>query len=217
MNRKLLAGLATGAVAAVALTGAAFAHGGVPGIGKASQDEFNAKLAEKLGIDPAVLDQALKSTRSELMMKQLDAQLASLVEAGTITQAQADEIKAWVAAKPESLDSILPGQGNLFGGRRHGGFGHGRGHRWGPGLYNADATAVDQVLTKLVEAGTLTQAQADEIKAWLAARPAVLDELQPTPRQGFTVPGIRGLRFSPYGGQQSDVPLPAILQGNSST
>ncbi len=38
----------------------------------------------------------------------LDAHLASLVTNGVLTQAEADSIKAWVNARPTSLDNLLP-------------------------------------------------------------------------------------------------------------
>ena len=236
MRKKLLLGLATGAVAAAALAGAAFAQGGGTSSSTSPRDTLLDKLAQKLGIERSKLDDALKSANADVRTEELDARLAQLVTDGKLTQAQSDEIKAWLKARPVSLDSILPGDGLMGGmhGRGMGGFEFGGGPG-GPALgfgLMADSAKLDAALAKLVTAGTLTQAQSDEIKAWLKARPAILDTLIPKAMlheghgsggfgrghgHGQQQSGASGFRFMPYGGQDSSVPQPSVLQSGTNS
>ncbi len=237
MRKKLLLGLVIGALLAGALTGAAFAQAGGTTSKGSPRDTFLDSLAQKLGIERSRLDEALKSANTEVKAGELDSRLARLVTSGKLTQAQADEFKAWLNARPASANSILPGAG--FMGGPHGRGGHGKGMPefgnkppGGPVLGSgprADPAKLDAALAKLVTAGSLTQAQADEIKAWLNARPASLDSLtpqvKPGQRPGF-VPGrgrghglrdggAANFRFLPHGGKDAPVPHPSVLKGGT--
>jgi len=231
MRKKLLLGLAASAVAAAALAGAAFAQGGGTSGSTSPRDSLLDRLAQKLGIERSKLDDALKSANADVRTEQLDAQLAQLVTAGRLTQAQSDEIKAWVNARPVAMDSVLPGDGLMGGMHGHGGHGMGGSEFGGsPALgfgLMADSAKLDAALAKLVTTGTLTQAQSDEIKAWINARPASLDSLKPQamPHEGHGFGrghgrqqhGASGFRFMPYGGQDSSVPQPSVLQSGTNS
>ncbi len=54
-----------------------------------------------VAIDPEALQQAITEARQTLRDEALDNYLQELVDNGTITQAQADEFKAWLDAKPD--------------------------------------------------------------------------------------------------------------------
>ncbi len=54
-----------------------------------------------VAIDPEALQQAMTEARQTLRDEALDNYLQELVADGTITQAQADEFKAWLDAKPD--------------------------------------------------------------------------------------------------------------------
>lgn len=105
--------------------------------GAAERGEFAAALAEELGLDAATVDAALESVWTELAEEReaehraaLEDRLAEAVEAGDLTQEQADALLA--AAEAGVLGG---GRGGMGGpgmggpGMRHGGPGHG-----GPGM-----------------------------------------------------------------------------------
>ena len=180
-------GMTAGAVGAVALTGAAFAH---PGNGDGPGAELKDRVAEILGVDSADLQDAIATARGELVVEHREERLSLLVEAGTITEAQAAEISDWHNARPDVLNEIHPGFGR----------GHGRPgmHRGMPG----NSEGIENRLDALVEAGKITQAQADEITTWLDDRPEVLDELRPERPQhgrGFGGRGSGGRGFGGHG------------------
>jgi len=173
----MMAGVTAGLLGVVALTGTAFAWGGGEGGIGGRADAVRDRVAEILGIERSALDDAFQQAHQEAAEAALAERLAALVEAGTITQAQADDITAWVDARPAVLDELggVHGYGALKAGLH--GFSEAR-------------------LAALVEAGTITQAQADEIQAWVDARPAIVDELLPV-QHGF---GGRGFgRFHGHG------------------
>jgi hypothetical protein len=85
------------------------------------KDQIIEKAAEQLGVDPTALSEAIKQAQQQLWNEKLDAYLAEAVTAGTITQEEADAIKAWVQARPAALDKLGMGKFGLPGL-------HGRGH-----------------------------------------------------------------------------------------
>jgi len=153
-KRKITLGVTAGLLGAVALAGAAFAQEG-PADGN-SHDSVKDRVAEILGIDRETLDSAMSTARDENREAKQDERLAALVEAGTITQAQADEIDAWEDSKPEIMDDLK----KLA--REYGGV-------------KGDLEAT---LATLVEQEVITQAEADSVIAWNEAKPDYLDELR---------------------------------------
>jgi len=80
-----------------------------------------AKMATILGIDQAKVQAAFDQAQTEMRTEALDARLAAMVANGTITQAQADAYKAWMASKPAGIDDLGLGMmGRGFGGGRGG-------------------------------------------------------------------------------------------------
>jgi hypothetical protein len=61
------------------------------------QQDMQARVAKILGIDQTKLAAAFKQAQAELQAEML----AKLVKEGKITQQQADQLKAWEAAKPD--------------------------------------------------------------------------------------------------------------------
>lgn len=177
----------------------------VPGTG-ATPNTFLSRVAQKLGIDAATLQNAIKTTQYE----DIDARVA----AGTLTQAQADQMKQRIASAPA---------GTFFGG----GFGE-RGPRHGgpvdpqkiaaflgipAGQFRTEMSAAGATLATVAQAhgksrddlkafltteaktrlaadvtsGKLTQAQAD---ARIAQMTANLDQMiDATGRRGGPRPG----------------------------
>lgn len=156
LKQKITLGVTAGLLGAFALAGAAFAQEG-PVDGENPRDSIKDRVAEILGIDRDSLDTAMSTAREEHREASQDERLAVLVEAGTIKQAQADEIDAWEDSKPEVMDDL-----------KQLGRGHGTGN---------DAS-IEARLAALVEQEVITQAEADEITAWNEAKPDYLDDLR---------------------------------------
>jgi hypothetical protein len=154
VKRKITLGVIIGLLGAFALAGTALAQER-PADGT-THDSVNDRIAEILGIDRETLDFAMETARKEYREAKQDKRLAVMVEAGTITQEQADEIDVWKDTKPEVMDGLKK-LAREYGGVRS----------------NLEAT-----LNILVEQQAITQAEANEIIAWKDARPAYLDELR---------------------------------------
>jgi hypothetical protein len=150
----MIVALATGAVASVNAAdnqpaGTAQApgwHTGGPGGFRGPGDSAMLdRVAQILGIDKQKLADAFKQAGTETAQKRMDDMFAKLVTSGKLTQAQADQYKAWLKAKPADVP----------------GFGFGQG----------DPAKVNDMMSKLLTDGKITQAQYDAWKSWLAQKP----------------------------------------------
>jgi hypothetical protein len=72
------------------------------------QGALIAKVAEILGIDQQKLEDAFTQAKGELPKETPEARLQELVANGTLTQRQADEIKAWLESKPADIPNVPP-------------------------------------------------------------------------------------------------------------
>ncbi|MBM3926191.1 MAG: hypothetical protein FJ320_09475 [SAR202 cluster bacterium] len=124
-RRWLVVSVAAAALAALAVGGAVFAASNRDGSGgaerEAAKEEYTNRVAEILGKDPAEVKSAVKQARREQMDEVINEHLDKLVEKGELTQAEADEIKAWLAERPEALSKLGPFFGHrpfLFEGQR---------------------------------------------------------------------------------------------------
>jgi uncharacterized protein YggL (DUF469 family) len=115
---------------------------------KGIRGPFGGKVIERaaqiLGIDKQKLIDAFKQAGSETVKQNMDGRFAQWVSTGKLTQAQADQYKAWLAARPAGVP--------MFG--------------------CFDPAKATQVLDTLLKNGKITQAQYDTCKAWLAQKPA---------------------------------------------
>jgi len=156
-----------------------------PAIALAQEDEtperrgaLIAQVAEILGIDQQELENALKQAQMELRGETLDARLQELIAEGTLTQSQADELKAWTAARPD-VPNIPPRQ--LKEALEKGIITQEQVDQlkaWmeaKPDVPNIGTPIGEQ----LVEEGIITQQQADEYKAWMESRPADMPKVGP--------------------------------------
>ncbi|MBM4446627.1 MAG: hypothetical protein FJ023_04650 [Chloroflexi bacterium] len=137
-----------------------------------------AQVAEILGIDQQELEDALKQAQMELRQETLDARLQELIAEGTLTQEQADDLKAWMNARPD-VPNIPPKQ--LKEALEKGVITQEQVDQlkaWmeaKPDTPNIGATIGE----RLVEEGIVTQQQADEYKAWMESRPADIPKVGP--------------------------------------
>jgi polyhydroxyalkanoate synthesis regulator phasin len=126
--------------------------------GPGPNQDILAKVAKILGIDQQKLAAAFKQAQTELQAERL----AQQVKDGKITQQQADQLKAWEAkrpadpkANPQQFQDWMKSRPDIPFPK--------------PPGPPPDRT---QMLDKLVKDGKITQAQADQLKAWEAKRPA---------------------------------------------
>jgi len=156
------------AVVAVAVVGFSIALAQENEKGDSNASKLAAKVAEILGLDAAVVDDAIKQARKELRDEAVQNKLNALVEKGRLTQEQADEYLNWIQSKPEGIPAIGK---QSFGkmGHHKGWKGHGR--FFGPPNYFKGESSftmedVQKKLNAMVEDGDITQEEAEaELKA----------------------------------------------------
>ncbi len=125
-NKKVLIGAALAiTMVAVTITGAAYAQ--AAGQPAAAGNSLMTRVATILGIPQQTLENAFAQARSDMQKEALDARLKGLVDQGKLTQAQADQYKAWILARPN-----LPASSGLAGGPGMKAPGIGRGEFGGP-------------------------------------------------------------------------------------
>ena len=149
------------AVVAVAVVGFSIALAQENEKGDSNASKLAAKVAEILGLDAAVVDDAIKQARKELRDEAVQNKLNALVEKGQLTQEQADEYLNWIQSRPEGIPAI----GKHFFGKRglhrgwksHGGFFGSRNYFKGePSLED-----IQKKLNAMVEDGDITQEEAE--------------------------------------------------------
>ena len=74
------------------------------------QGALIARVAEILGVDQQKIEDAVKQARGELPKETPEVRLQELVANGTLTQQQADEIKAWMESKPADIPNVRPAE-----------------------------------------------------------------------------------------------------------
>ena len=150
-KRKITLGVITGLLGAFALSGTVFAQ--EKQSDSTHHDSINERIAEILVIERQTLDSAIKTASKEYLKAKHNKSLAAMVEAGTISQEQANEIDIWKDNKPEVIDRLKKLVRENGGVKRH-------------------------PEANLVEKGVITQAEADEILAWKDAKPSYLNKLR---------------------------------------
>ena len=96
--------------------------------GDSNTGKLAIRVAEILGLDTAVVDDAIKQAREELRDEAIQKKLNALVENGRLTQEQADEYLNWTQSKPDGKRAIGK---NFFGKLGH----HGN---WKSHMHNRD-------------------------------------------------------------------------------
>ena len=135
-------------------------------------------VAEILGLDTAVVDDAIKQAREELRDEAIQNKLNTMVEKGRLTQGQADEYLNWIQSRPEGIPAIgkhfFGKGGNHKGWKSHGGFFGSRNYFKGdPSLED-----IQKKLNTMVEDGDITQEEAEaKLEVLQAAKPTA-----PTPK-----------------------------------
>ena len=114
MKRKwLMLPLVTGILAA-GLTGASVLAHNEDGETESPKDAVAAKVAETLGLDQQTVKDALQEAIQEVRSDRLQHRLDHMVEAGRLTQEQADAYLEWYEARPDGPNLHRNGH-RLFG------------------------------------------------------------------------------------------------------
>ena len=150
-KRKITLSVITGLLGALAISGTVFAQ--EKQSDSTPDNSVNERIAEILGVERETLDSAIKTARKEYREAKQNKSLTGMVEAGTISQEQANEIDTWKDNKPEVIDRLKELVRENGGVKRH-------------------------PEANLVEKGVITQAEADEILAWKDAKPSYLNKLR---------------------------------------
>lgn len=119
-KKFIVAAVLSALVVVGSIAGVALAQTGSAGAAT-DNNTLMARVAQILGIDQTKLQNAFNQARQEQRDQALDKYLQGLVSQNKITQAQADQYKAWVKSKPD-VSGIGPGQNfgmrPFAGGRR---------------------------------------------------------------------------------------------------
>ena len=161
-------GIAVVAIATISIS-VVLAQGNEKGDSNASR--LSAKVAEILGLDAAVVNDAIKQARGELRDEAIQKKLNAMVEKGRLTQEQADEYFNWIQSRPEGIPATgkhffgkmrhhrgWKSHGNVFGSRNH---------------FNGEPSLEDiqKKLNAMVEDGVITQEAAEaKLKAIQATK-----------------------------------------------
>ena len=149
------------AVVAVAVVGFSIALAQENEKGDSNASKLAAKVAEILGLDAAVVDDAIKQARKELRDEAVQNKLNALVEKGQLTQEQADEYLNWIQSRPEGIPAMRK---QFFGkmGHHKGWKGHGRffGSR-NDSKGEPSLEDIQKKLNTMVEDGEITQGEAE--------------------------------------------------------
>ena len=114
--------LAAVVVGAFAATGAGglYADSDANGDEDADGDTFAARVADILGLEESAVSDAMAQAKREMRSEALRSALDAKVEAGDITQEQADEYFEWAESAPEWAQGAHFGRGDRDGRRGHG-------------------------------------------------------------------------------------------------
>jgi hypothetical protein len=121
-NRKFLViGIIVAVLLAGTIAGVALAQTSTTPAKPKPGDAIMARVASILGIDQTKLEDAFAKAQKEAADSALDARLKQMVDAGRMTQAQADQYKSWWQSRPQTVpgagaDGFMGPMGR-FGGR----------------------------------------------------------------------------------------------------
>ena len=118
-------------------------------------------VAEILGLDTAIVDDAIKQAREELRSEAIQNKLNTLVENGRLTQEQADEYLTRIQSRPEGIRAggkhFFGKKGHHKNWKGHGSFSGSRNYFNGKPSYED----IQKKLNTLVENGDITQEAAE--------------------------------------------------------
>jgi hypothetical protein len=97
---------------------------------------FAGRVAEILGLEEDTVADAMKQAKEDMRDEAVKAKLDALVEAGKMTQEDADAYLEWLQSKPD----VDFGGGHGRGFRGKGGFGRKHGWGWGKSKASVDTS-----------------------------------------------------------------------------
>lgn len=171
------------------------------------------KVADNLGLPYDQVLAAFDNAQQELRIEALQQRLAQAVTDGTITQDESDQITAWISAAPAAVEklgqglcgilmrpsvnfsatgmpnpSAPPDMGNSSRSMRPSGNFSGRGPASQGNLPGGDKLSPEEYIQQAIDSGIITQAQADEITAWINAMPDAMTKVGPPQTNGHMGP-----------------------------
>ncbi|MFW6174987.1 MAG: hypothetical protein ACOC5K_04335 [Chloroflexota bacterium] len=160
-KRRWLAAVTVGVVSAGLMAGATLANENSDP--ESDQPSALDRVAETLGIERSALDDAFAQAREGVMAERMDTVLGELVEAGEISEDEAEAVRDWLEARPVGLDRLTNGvPGSVL-------------HAYGLGLASAGDRLAGK-LDDLVEEGIVTEDEADAILTWIDDKPNAVEE-----------------------------------------
>ena len=112
MKRRWIIGIVAAALALLGVAGGVILAQEADGK-KSRFGAFAERVADILGLEADDVENAMEQAKQEMAEEALDEKLAAMVEAGMMTQAEADEYKAWIESAPDSLKGRFGGPGGF--------------------------------------------------------------------------------------------------------
>jgi hypothetical protein len=78
--------------------------------GSQGRKEFVNKVAEKLGVPPTKVAEAVREARKERAERWVTERIQQSVQNGVITQIEADEILGWWRSRPDAVKKLWLGR-----------------------------------------------------------------------------------------------------------
>ena len=165
MKRKLILGFTAGLLGALSIIGATFANEG-----ENKKDNFQARVAELLGIEQETYSKALITAKQEFKLleqekrlEDMKEKLSSAVSEGKITEEEANEkiesittMHNWMNSEPEATDILKDAKKSS----------------------EMKGLSIQQILEILVSEDSITQEDSDEIISWINSKPEGMEHIK---------------------------------------
>ncbi|MFL2665533.1 MAG: hypothetical protein ACJ0G8_06230 [Dehalococcoidia bacterium] len=171
MKRKLILAFTAGLLGALSIVGATFANEG-----ENKKDNFQARVAELLGIEQETYSAAIKTAKEEFKLveqeerlEDLKEKLSAAVSEGKITEEEAnnkiesiDAIHDWMNSEPEAMELLKEAKKNV----------------------EMKGISIDEILSILVSEGSITQEESDNITVWMDSKPEDMEYIKDKKSKG---------------------------------
>ncbi|MBA31349.1 MAG: hypothetical protein CL748_02315 [Chloroflexi bacterium] len=171
MKRKLILAFTAGLLGALSIVGATFANEG-----ENKKDNFQARVAELLGIEHETYSAAIKTAKEEFKLveqeerlEDLKEKLSAAVSEGKITEDEANDklesitaIHDWINSEPEAMELLKEAKKSV----------------------EMKEISIDEILSILVSEGSITQEESDNITVWMDSKPEDMEYIKDKKSKG---------------------------------